>query len=189
MFGGGGKTTHIAQLLNQTGKVYAHDIYEHKIKLINENVKRLGLENVAVTLQDAKTLDHVYEVENFDSILVDAPCSGLGILRRHPEVKLTKQPTDIDQIMKIQKSILTAVAPLVKVGGKVVYSTCTVNRKENDKLIEQFIKEHPEFTLDETLAERMPEPLKTTVKSGMIQLFPGEFKTDGFFIATLTKLK
>jgi len=185
----GGKTTHIAQRLNQTGRVYAHDIHQHKIKLIHENVTRLGLKNVEVSLQDATSLVNCYNIGSFDAILVDAPCSGLGILRRHPEVKITKQPADIDQIIEIQKGILKAVAPLVKVGGKLVYSTCTVNRKENDKQIEQFINNHPEFSLDETLAQRMPESLADTIKSGMVQIFPDEFKTDGFFIATLTKIR
>ncbi|MBQ8992718.1 MAG: 16S rRNA (cytosine(967)-C(5))-methyltransferase RsmB, partial [Turicibacter sp.] len=89
----GGKTTHVAELMRQTGIVYAHDVYEHKIKLIEDNVKRLGLTNVVATLQDATTLNERYESDSFDAVLVDAPCSGLGILRRHPEVKITKQPS------------------------------------------------------------------------------------------------
>jgi len=183
----GGKTTHVAQLMNQTGEVFAHDIYQHKIKLIEENAKRLGLKNITTHIQDATALDECYEKESFDAILVDAPCSGLGILRRHPEVKLTKKPEDLDGIIQIQSKILKTVAPLVKVGGKIVYSTCTVNRKENDKLIEQFLKENSNFALDETISEHVMEPLKDEVKSGMIQLFPDKFKTDGFFIACLYK--
>lgn len=143
----GGKTTHVAELMRQTGTVYAHDVYEHKIKLIEDNVKRLGLTNVVATLQDATTLNERYESDSFDAVLVDAPCSGLGILRRHPEVKITKQPSDLDEIMMIQKKILNTVAPLVKVGGTLVYSTCTVNRKENDKMVEQFLAQHPEYEL------------------------------------------
>ena len=146
----GGKTTHVAELMRQTGTVYAHDVYEHKIKLIEDNVKRLGLTNVVATLQDATTLNERYESDSFDAVLVDAPCSGLGILRRHPEVKITKQPSDLDEIMMIQKKILNTVAPLVKVGGTLVYSTCTVNRKENDKMVEQFLAQHPEYELDPT---------------------------------------
>lgn len=109
----GGKTTHVAEMMRQTGMVYAHDIYPHKIKLIEENVKRLGLTNVVATLQDAMTLNERYAEESFDYVLVDAPCSGLGILRRHPEVKITKKPEDLDGIMAIQKQILNAVALLV----------------------------------------------------------------------------
>ena len=155
----GGKTTHVAELMRQTGTVYAHDVYEHKIKLIEDNVKRLGLTNVVATLQDATTLNERYESDSFDAVLVDAPCSGLGILRRHPEVKITKQPSDLDEIMMIQKKILNTVAPLVKVGGTLVYSTCTVNRKENDKMVEQFLAQHPEYELDATLVNRLPEVL------------------------------
>ena len=183
----GGKTTHVAELMRQTGTVYAHDVYEHKIKLIEDNVKRLGLTNVVATLQDATTLNERYESDSFDAVLVDAPCSGLGILRRHPEVKITKQPSDLDEIMMIQKKILNTVAPLVKVGGTLVYSTCTVNRKENDKMVEQFIAQHPEYELDPTLVNRLPEVLHEQTKNGMVQLFPGDYQTDGFFIACLKR--
>ena len=183
----GGKTTHVAELMRQTGTVYAHDVYEHKIKLIEDNVKRLGLTNVVATLQDATTLNDRYESDSFDAVLVDAPCSGLGILRRHPEVKITKQPSDLDEIMMIQKKILNTVAPLVKVGGTLVYSTCTVNRKENDKMVEQFLAQHPEYELDPTLVNRLPEVLHEQTKNGMVQLFPGDYQTDGFFIACLKR--
>ncbi len=183
----GGKTTHVAELMRQTGTVYAHDIYAHKIKLIEENVKRLGLTNVVATLQDATTLNELYGEQSFDAVLVDAPCSGLGILRRHPEVKLTKQPSDLDEIMMIQKQILDTVASLVKQGGTLVYSTCTVNRKENDKMIEQFLTQYPDYELDSTLATRLPEVLKEQTKNGMVQLFPGDYQTDGFFIACLKR--
>ena len=183
----GGKTTHVAELMRQTGTVYAHDVYEHKIKLIEDNVKRLGLTNVVATLQDATTLNERYESDSFDAVLVDAPCSGLGILRRHPEVKITKQPSDLDEIMMIQKKILNTVAPLVKVGGTLVYSTCTVNRKENDKMVGQFLAQHPEYELDPTLVNRLPEVLHEQTKNGMVQLFPGDYQTDGFFIACLKR--
>ena len=183
----GGKTTHVAELMRQTGTVYAHDVYEHKIKLIEDNVKRLGLTNVVATLQDATTLNERYESDSFDAVLVDAPCSGLGILRRHPEVKITKQPSDLDEIMMIQKKILNTVAPLVKVGGTLVYSTCTVNRKENDKMFGQFLAQHPEYELDATLVNRLPEVLHEQTKKGMVQLFPGDYQTDGFFIACLKR--
>lgn len=183
----GGKTTHVAELMRQTGTVYAHDVYEHKIKLIEDNVKRLGLTNVVATLQDATTLNERYESDSFDAVLVDAPCSGLGILRRHPEVKITKQPSDLDEIMMIQKKILNTVAPLVKVGGTLVYSTCTVNRKENDKMVEQFLAQHPEYELDPTLVNRLPEVLHEQTKNGIVQLFPGDYQTDGFFIACLKR--
>lgn len=183
----GGKTTHVAEMMRQTGTVYAHDIYPHKIKLIEDNVKRLGLTNVVATLQDALTLNERYKGESFDSVLVDAPCSGLGILRRHPEVKVTKKPEDLDGIISIQKQILNTVAPLVKVGGTLLYSTCTVNRKENDKMIEEFLKKHEEFELDSTLAQRLPTELSDQAHQGMIQLFPGDYETDGFFIACLKR--
>ena len=183
----GGKATHVAQLLKQTGTVYAHDLYEHKIKLIEDNAQRLGLTNIVISLQDAKKLDQCYQAESFDGILVDAPCSGLGILRRHPEAKITKKPEDLDAVTTIGRQILTTVAPLVKKGGAIVYSTCTVNLKENDKQVEQFLKDYPQFSLDKTFHHRLPEALRNQEKPGMLQLFPGELRTDGFFIARLIK--
>ena len=139
------------------------------------------------TLQDAMTLNERYEPESFDAVLVDAPCSGLGILRRYPEVKITKKPSDLDEIMSIQKQILNTVASLVKPGGTLVYSTCTVNRKENDKMIEQFLAQHPNYELDPTLVKRLPDVLSEQTKHGMVQLFPGDYQTDGFFIACLKR--
>ncbi|HAX71892.1 MAG TPA: 16S rRNA (cytosine(967)-C(5))-methyltransferase RsmB, partial [Firmicutes bacterium] len=114
-------------------------------------------------------------------------CTGLGVMRRHPEAKLTKKPEDLDAIFSIQQKILNNVAPLLKRGGTLVYSTCTVNRKENDKMVEQFLKQHTEFELDTTLATRLPVGLKDQATTGMVQLIPGDFNTDGFFIAALKR--
>ena len=183
----GGKTTHLASLMEQTGKVVAHDVYDHKIALIEENAKRLGILNIDASIQDAAKLSDVYPAGSFDKVLVDAPCSALGILRRHPEAKLTKQPEDLDKVIRTQKDILASAARLVKPGGRLVYSTCTVNRKENDRMVAGFLNEFPEFALDESLAQRMPLPLQEEAASGMVQLYPGVFGTDGFFIASLTR--
>ncbi len=183
----GGKTTHLAQVMGNCGEIFAHDIYEHKLKLINENAARLGITSIKASCQDATTLKSAYEPQSFDYILVDAPCTGLGIMRRHPEAKLTKKPEDLDAIIQIQQTILEQVADLLKVGGTLVYSTCTVNRKENDKMVEQFIKKYPDYQLDQTLANRLPAVLKDKASSGMLQLLPGEFDTDGFFIAALVR--
>ena len=183
----GGKTTHLAQWMDNTGSIYAHDIYEHKLKLINENATRLGVTSIKMKLQDATTLHECYEKEQFDYVLVDAPCTGLGVMRRHPEAKFLKTPEDLDGILKIQAAILESIKDLVKVGGRVVYSTCTVNRKENDKMVEQFLQAHPQFERDETMIERVPEVVKSEVVNGTLQLFPGSYDTDGFFIASLRR--
>ncbi|MCL1949413.1 MAG: 16S rRNA (cytosine(967)-C(5))-methyltransferase RsmB [Turicibacter sp.] len=183
----GGKALHAAALMNGSGEVVANDLYPHKIKLIEDNAARLGVENVKATLKDAALLHEAYQKESFDYLMVDAPCSALGILRRHPEAKITKRPEDLDGVGAISYQILDGAASLLKPGGRLVFSTCTINRKENDKQVERFLREHPEFSLDGTLPERLPEPLREAAKDGMIQLFPGMYGTDGFFIASLMK--
>ena len=183
----GGKTFHLAELVGTDGVIYAHDIYDHKIVRMRENAERLGINNVEMAVCSALDLHEKYAPASFDFILVDAPCSGLGILRRHPEAKLTKQPADLDEITQIQKGILASVTPLLAPGGRLVYSTCTVNRKENHRQIENFLKLHPEFELDSEFANRMPAELADNFENGMLQLFPQDFNTDGFFIAALVK--
>ena len=183
----GGKATHIGALLNGTGKVVAHDLYPQKIKLIEENATRLGLSNIEASVLDATALGGNYPPESFDYLMVDAPCSALGTLRRHPEAKFLKKPQDLDQVLQVSEKILAEASKLLKPGGRLVFSTCTMNRKENEKQVERFLKGHPQFELDPTLSKRMPKPLQDEAKSGMIQLFPSQHKTDGFFIAALVK--
>jgi len=185
----GGKTFHLAEMVGELGIVYAHDIYDHKIARIKENGSRLGINNVEASICSAFELDKLYEPESFDYILVDAPCSGLGILRRHPEAKLTKKPEDLDEIIQIGQGILVSVSNFLKPGGRLVYSTCTVNRKENQRQIEGFLNAHQDFTLDTEFETRMPEVLKNNFENGMLQLFPQDFATDGFFVASLIKKK
>ena len=184
----GGKTFHLAEMVGELGIVKAHDIFDHKIARLKENAKRLRIENVEISVCSALELDQLYEFESFDYVLVDAPCSGLGILRRHPEAKLTKQPEDLDEITQIQKDILAHAAKFLKPGGRLVYSTCTVNRKENHRQIEAFLKENEQFELDADFESRMPEVLKDCFENGMLQLLPQDFGTDGFFVAALTKI-
>ena len=183
----GGKTFQLATMVTDSGMVKAHDVFDHKIARMQENATRLGITNVDMSVCSALDLHELYEPASFDYILVDAPCSGLGILRRHPEAKLTKNPEDLDEIIKIQKDILSSVAPLLAPGGRMVYSTCTVNRKENHKQIEMFLRDNPDFELDAEFVTRMPAELTDNFENGMLQLFPQDFGTDGFFIATLVK--
>jgi len=185
----GGKTFHLAEMVGELGVVYAHDIYAHKIARIKENAKRLGINNMEASMCSALELDKLYEPASFDYILVDAPCSGLGILGRHPEAKLTKKPEDLDEIIQIQQDILVSVSKLLKPSGRLVYSTCTVNLKENQRQIEGFLNVHQDFTLDAEFKTRMPEILKNNFENGMLQLFPQDFATDGFFVASLIKKK
>jgi len=185
----GGKTLQLAEMVGDLGLVYAHDIYAHKIDRLKENASRLGINNVEASVCWAHELEKQHEPASFDYILVDAPCSGLGILRRHPEAKLTKKPADLDAIIQIQQEILGSSAKFLKPGGRLIYSTCTINRKENQRQIEEFLLAHEDFELEASFKSRMPTILKDNFENGMLQLFPQDFGTDGFFIASLVKKK
>lgn len=184
----GGKTTHIAELMNNEGEVYALDLHEHKVKLIDEQAKRLKLSIIKTTALDSRKAQDVYSPESFDCILVDAPCTGLGVIRRKPDIKWQKQVKDIEKIAFIQTEILEAVAPLLKPGGRLVYSTCTIDSEENEQIVTNFLKKHNEFQVDETVKERLPEKAQSLCHNGMLQLLPSDFQTDGFFIACMKKI-
>ncbi|MCA1030020.1 16S rRNA (cytosine(967)-C(5))-methyltransferase RsmB [Bacillus timonensis] len=183
----GGKTTHIAELLRNSGQVVSLDLHEHKIKLINDQLERLELSNVETMALDSRKVVDFFEKESFDKILVDAPCSGLGVIRRKPDVKYSKTEEDITRLATIQLSILNAVVPLLKKGGTLVYSTCTIDQQENTDVTKSFLQQNRDFSYDNTLASRMPQPISEIVKNGQIQLFPHLFNTDGFYIASFRK--
>ncbi|MEH7011968.1 16S rRNA (cytosine(967)-C(5))-methyltransferase RsmB [Neobacillus niacini] len=183
----GGKTTHIAETMKLTGGVISLDLHEHKVKLINENAKRLGLGNIKTIAMDSRNAAEHFEKEYFNRILLDAPCSGLGVMRRKPDMKYTKKEQDLYQLSTIQLNLLDSVSPLVKKGGILVYSTCTVDKEENENTVFKFLQEHPEFEVDVTLKERMPEAIQPLVTEGLLQILPQDFGSDGFFIACLRK--
>ncbi|ESU33095.1 hypothetical protein G3A_08605 [Bacillus sp. 17376] len=183
----GGKTTHIAEKLGNSGKVISLDLHEHKVKLISENAERLGLENIAAQKMDSRQAADQFKKESIDRVLLDAPCSGLGVMRRKPDMKYTKKEQDLSQLQTIQVSLLQSVAPLLKAGGTLVYSTCTVDREENQEVIEKFLREHPEFEGDTAFAERMPVAIKPLINGYDVQIFPQDFGSDGFYIACLRK--
>ncbi|MBS4203834.1 16S rRNA (cytosine(967)-C(5))-methyltransferase RsmB [Lederbergia citrea] len=182
----GGKTGHIAELLGGTGLVNALDLHPHKIKLIKENADRLGLNNIEAEALDSRDASDAFSLESFDRVLVDAPCSGLGVLRRKPDIKYSKSQNDIEALQNIQIKILSETAGLVKKGGLLVYSTCTVDREENDGTVNQFLEQHPDF---EPHPLNLPLGLSELVESGShtLQIFPQDFGGDGFFICSFKK--
>ncbi|WP_453997033.1 16S rRNA (cytosine(967)-C(5))-methyltransferase RsmB [Bacillus nitroreducens] len=182
----GGKTTHIAELLQNTGKVYSLDLHEHKITLINEAINRLGLINVVTKAHDSRKAREIFESGSFDKILVDAPCSGFGVIRRKPDIKYSKSLSDNQQLAKIQLAILNEVSSLLKKDGILVYSTCTIDYEENEGVIKTFLEQNKDFVLD-TIEDYLPEKVKPYSKNGQIQLYPHYFGTDGFYIARLRK--
>ena len=171
----GGKTTHMAQLMHNSGRVIARDNQADKLETINENVTRLKIKNVIVEQYDALTLDESL-INTVDVVLVDAPCSGLGIIRRKPDIKYNKTPEGLLGLIDIQKGILKNAAEYVKVGGTLMYSTCTLNPAENQDIVNWFLKQDTRFKV---------QPLSEV---GYLTLFPNTHKTDGFFIAKLNKI-
>lgn len=181
----GGKTLHVADKLGGTGKVFCGDISERKAEKIMENVERMGFENVAVHVWDATEFEEELK-DMADIVLADVPCSGLGVIGRKPDIKFKMNLESMEALIPLQRKILTNVKNYVKPGGVLMFSTCTVNEKENKENVNWFVKEYPEFQLED-FVEQMPEIIKPLVENGKLQLLPGECNTDGFFIAKLRR--
>ncbi|MDP4093852.1 MAG: 16S rRNA (cytosine(967)-C(5))-methyltransferase RsmB [Bacillota bacterium] len=182
----GGKATHLAQLMNNSGTVIARDIHEHKIKLIEDAAKRLGIGIIRTELYDALKFDDNFRMKA-DRVLVDAPCSGFGIIRRKPDIKWAKDIEDKREILKLQRNILAVAAEYVKPGGILIYSTCTIEDDENYGMVKEFLDSTREFVpLD--ISDDLPDGLpKTNAKDGFIQLYPNVEGIDGFFIAKMIR--
>jgi 16S rRNA (cytosine967-C5)-methyltransferase len=184
----GGKSTHIAEKMNNTGEVISVDLHQHKVRLINDNAKRLGLENIKTSISDSRHLQEKFKTESFDRILLDAPCSGLGVMRRKPDMKYTKTEKDIERLSTIQQDLLMSVSPLLKKGGILVYSTCTVDKEENENTVKTFLENNPEFEGDLSFKNRMPEAIQPLITGFDLQIFPQDLGSDGFYIAVLRKV-
>ena len=167
----GGKSIHMAEMLHGTGHVEARDLTEYKVGLIDENIRRSGLENITAVQWDATVYDEESK-ESADIVIADLPCSGLGVLGKKTDLKYKITETMQKDLVAIQKEILSVVHNYVKPGGKLLYSTCTIHRGENEKNTKWFLEKHPEFTL---------------VKEK--QMIPGIDGGDGFYIAMFQKEK
>jgi len=183
----GGKATHIAQKMNNKGTVIARDNYRHKVRLIENLTEKLGTVIVKAELFDAETVDEKL-IGKADRVIVDAPCTGLGILRRKPDIKWSRKPNDKEELVEIQKRILNCASKYVKINGILVYSTCTIGKKENDDVVSNFLIENTDFAPSE-IAEYLPDNLKKEAENSSIQLFPNRDDTDGFFIARMKRIR
>lgn len=186
----GGKSTHMAQLMENRGQIISADIHPHKMDLIRENADRLGVEIIKPVVLDAAELDLQF-AGKADYILVDAPCSGLGVLRRRPEIRWRKRPDQIDELHSLQVKILNSAAACLKPGGILVYSTCTITHEENTDVIEEFLDNNRDFSLED-LAGYLPEDLAQMpgtddLSRGFVQFLPHIHGMDGFFIARMKK--
>ena len=170
----GGKTTHLAEIMKNKGKILALDLYESRVKLIEENAKRLGI-NIIKT----KTLDSTIYYKNlenkFDKILLDVPCSGIGVIKRKPDIKWHRKEEDILDITKTQKIILENASKYLKQNGEMVYSTCSILKEENEDIINEFLEKNNNFKIE-----------KISENSTFINILPDDEK-DGFFICKLIK--
>ena len=178
----GGKATHMAALMQNQGRILAGDVYAHKLQRIAENAERLGISIIETKLLDAREIGGLYTMQA-DRVLVDAPCSGLGVLRRKPDARWKKDEKLLQELPVLQREILQSAAGCVKPGGILVYSTCTMAREENEEVVEGFLAKHPEFILEKTGAF-LPTNKR---EDDMVQLCPQRDGTDGFFIARMCR--
>ena len=174
----GGKSTHIAELLRGSGHVFARDLTDNKVDMIEENIDRHGLNNMSAEVWDATVFD-ADSAGKADILICDLPCSGLGVLGRKKDIRYKMTPESVDELVVLQRQILDTVHTYVKPNGVLVYSTCTIDEAENEDNVRWFIEKHPEFELDKSFAEG----------TGMKQILPGEHGSDGFFIARFIKSK
>lgn len=185
----GGKTTHIAEKMMDQGNVYAYDLHKKKAKLVQQKAEELGLQTIQAAQADARELQKIHPHRFFDRILIDAPCSGLGVLRSKPDIKYSKQEKDIFTLADIQMEILQHVHPLLKQQGKLIYSTCTVDKQENEEVISAFLEDHEEWIVDPAFFEDLPSFLQDSEGRSEygIQIFPQTMNSDGFFITRLKR--
>ena len=181
----GGKTCLMAERMGGAGRVYAWDVHEHRVQLIRAAARRLGLDNVRATVYDARQPMEGLRL-SMDAVLVDAPCSGLGVIADKPDIKYRASAQALDALPGIQLQILEAASQAVKPGGRLVYATCTVLPNENEAVVRAFLAKHPEFQPDSG-AEWLPEALRPKLVGGMIQLLPNHDGLEGFFIARMRR--
>ena len=187
----GGKTTYIAQIVDNNAEIEAWDLHESRIKLVEQNAKRLGIDIIKTKVNDATKYKEEY-FEKFDKILLDVPCLGLGVLKRKPDIKWQRKKDDIQTISKIQYEILNTCSKYLKQGGELVYSTCSILDSENKDIIFKFLRKNAEFEIekieisqDKNKAKNFFE--KYIVDNKFLQVYQNE-KTDGFFICKLSKI-
>lgn len=181
----GGKSIHIADKLDGTGMVEVRDLSLLKINMVEENIRRCGFLNVRTKVQDALVTDPD-SVEKADIVIADLPCSGLGIIGRKPDIKYRMTPKALESLAELQRNILSVIQAYVKPGGRLIFSTCTINRKENEENARWFLEHFPFdcISLEGKLGEKL---VSAAANRDFIQLLPGIHPCDGFFIAAFQK--
>lgn len=189
----GGKTTHLAQLMKNQGQIIALDLSIAKTKILKKNCLRLGASIGQIICADSTRPLPLRSSLFFDRILIDAPCSGLGTLHRHPDIKWRRGPEDIHRLSLLQLALLENLGAYLKQGGILIYSTCTMTREENDLVVEKFLRQNKDFILED-LRDFVSPSLKMMINGqGYLQTYPdfilpqGEYRLDGFFAARMRK--
>jgi 16S rRNA (cytosine967-C5)-methyltransferase len=188
--GAGGKTLALGARLANRGRLIALDVSERKLEELKERARRAGLTNVQALLADdffARREKEGGALPLFDRVLCDAPCSGLGVLRRHPETRWRLQPAELDELPRTQRAILERYAPLVAPGGRLIYATCTVTAAENDEVVDPFLAAHPSFE-EAPAKEILGSERALAIGDGRrLRLLPHLHDTDGFFAAVMRR--
>ncbi|MCL2575020.1 MAG: 16S rRNA (cytosine(967)-C(5))-methyltransferase RsmB [Defluviitaleaceae bacterium] len=183
----GGKVFLAAYSAGDKAKIVARDVHPHKIKLLKDGAKRLGLGNLTAELGDARVFDERLE-NTADLLILDMPCSGLGTLRRKADIKLNKTADSLDVLAEISREILITAHRYVKIGGKMLFCTCTISRAENEDNFNWILKNLPFRAVD--FSDKLPQNWGVkTAKDGFLQVLPQEYGTDGFFISVLERIK
>ena len=188
----GGKTTYLAEIMEDKGKIDAWDVHEHRTKLVDENAKRLGIKIIETKVEDASIYKEEYK-NKFDKILLDVPCLGIGVLKRKPDIKWQKKKEDIEEISELQFNILNTCSKYLKEGGELIYSTCSIFKKENRDIILKFLNENENSNfeivkINNILEEKVEKKffLNYLVDDKFLEVYQNN-NTDGFFICKLVK--
>lgn len=187
--GVGGKGTHLAEFMQNKGKIKAFDIYEKKLQLLNYNCQRLGITIIESFCEDIAALDD--NMPKAQRILLDAPCSGLGVLSRRADLRWHKDPEQIKELISLQKHLLAKAGQMVDKNGRLVYTTCTINKDENQKIISEFLEKNCHFSLEDLNDNLSFLPLdqydRNQAATGMLTILPGKYLTDGMFYASMRR--
>ena len=181
----GGKTAYMAERMDGTGRVYAWDLHSHRVELIRAMTRRLHLENVRMAARDA--VDFREELaDSMDAVLLDAPCSGLGVMDDKPDVKYRPTPESVSELCETQKKLLDTCCRYVRKGGTLVYSTCSMLKDENERQVARFLEAHPDFSMD-ALPASIPAALRAQAGACGLQLLPHRDNVEGFFVARMKR--
>ncbi|MDQ3744758.1 MAG: methyltransferase domain-containing protein, partial [Acidobacteriota bacterium] len=178
----GSKTTHVAALACDRALIVAGDLHEQRLRMVRESCERLGVRSVRTVALDAEEM-LPFDGETFERVLVDAPCTGTGTLRHNPEIRWRLKPSNISELASVQRRILAEAARVLKRGGRLVYSTCSVEREENEEVVAALLGSRPDFEQ----VEATPAPTSLLLPSGAARTWPHRDDVDGFFVAALRK--